>query len=98
LFFGQEFVESCGGEGERQRPLYTSNYSSETLIWFMPTHHQVIASSSPMSSSHGNANIVGVHFRVGKKIGEGSFGVIFEGTCMSLLKATLSIILSSLDD
>ncbi|TFY54622.1 hypothetical protein EVG20_g9631, partial [Dentipellis fragilis] len=26
------------------------------------------------------ANIVGVHYRVGKKIGEGSFGVIFEGT------------------
>ncbi|KAF8710914.1 kinase-like protein, partial [Rhizoctonia solani] len=25
-------------------------------------------------------NIVGVHYRVGKKIGEGSFGVIFEGT------------------
>jgi len=23
---------------------------------------------------------VGVHYRVGKKIGEGSFGVIFEGT------------------
>ena len=29
-----------------------------------------------MSSS----NVVGVHYRVGKKIGEGSFGVIFEGT------------------
>ncbi|WFD31356.1 non-specific serine/threonine protein kinase [Malassezia sp. CBS 17886] len=26
------------------------------------------------------SNIVGGHFRVGKKIGEGSFGVIFEGT------------------
>jgi casein kinase 1 len=24
-------------------------------------------------------NIVGIHYRVGKKIGEGSFGVIFEG-------------------
>ena len=24
--------------------------------------------------------MVGVHYRVGKKIGEGSFGVIFEGT------------------
>ncbi|KAI6132108.1 CK1/CK1/CK1-G protein kinase [Pisolithus croceorrhizus] len=31
-------------------------------------------------SSHGTPNIVGVHYRVGKKIGEGSFGVIFEGT------------------
>jgi casein kinase 1 len=35
------------------------------------------------SHTHGSAtstqNIVGVHYRVGKKIGEGSFGVIFEG-------------------
>lgn len=26
-----------------------------------------------------NSNIIGVHYRVGKKIGEGSFGIIFEG-------------------
>ncbi|KAM6500374.1 kinase-like protein [Amanita muscaria] len=34
------------------------------------------------SHSHSNStsNIVGVHYRVGRKIGEGSFGVIFEGT------------------
>ncbi|POY74368.1 hypothetical protein BMF94_2562 [Rhodotorula taiwanensis] len=37
-------------------------------------HH---TSSSTHSSS--NSNIIGVHFRVGRKIGEGSFGVIFEG-------------------
>jgi hypothetical protein len=30
-------------------------------------------------SSSSTQNIVGVHYRVGKKIGEGSFGVIFEG-------------------
>lgn len=30
------------------------------------------------SSTH-SSNVVGVHYRVGKKIGEGSFGVIFEG-------------------
>ncbi|PWN43951.1 kinase-like protein [Ceraceosorus guamensis] len=36
-----------------------------------------------MSTSHSSSsgsNVVGVHYRVGKKIGEGSFGVIFEGT------------------
>ncbi|KAL0946648.1 hypothetical protein HGRIS_012842 [Hohenbuehelia grisea] len=36
-----------------------------------------------MSSHHSSsstANLVGIHYRVGKKIGEGSFGVIFEGT------------------
>jgi casein kinase 1 len=37
------------------------------------------------SNNSGAANIVGVHYRVGKKIGEGSFGVIFEGWCFFLL-------------
>lgn len=31
------------------------------------------------SHPSGTNNVVGVHYRVGKKIGEGSFGVIFEG-------------------
>ena len=30
-------------------------------------------------SSSSTQNIVGVHYRVGKKIGKGSFGVILEG-------------------
>lgn len=34
------------------------------------------STSQPASA----ANLVGIHYRVGKKIGEGSFGVIFEGT------------------
>ncbi|KAF9227647.1 CK1/CK1/CK1-G protein kinase [Gyrodon lividus] len=38
------------------------------------------------SHSSGTNNVVGVHYRVGKKIGEGSFGVIFEGT--NLLNST----------
>ncbi|KAL7416112.1 kinase-like domain-containing protein [Mrakia frigida] len=47
----------------------------------MSAHHV----SSSHSSSHGgsvsnSSNVVGTHYRVGKKIGEGSFGVIFEGT------------------
>ncbi len=33
-----------------------------------------------MASGSASSNVVGVHYRVGKKIGEGSFGVIFEGT------------------
>ncbi|KAF7791214.1 hypothetical protein EIP86_002227 [Pleurotus ostreatoroseus] len=50
----------------------------------MTTPH-VIASSSghPSSQSATSNGIVGTHFRVGKKIGEGSFGVVFEG--MNLL-------------
>ncbi|GMK58257.1 hypothetical protein CspeluHIS016_0502890 [Cutaneotrichosporon spelunceum] len=50
----------------------------------MATTH-VIASNqgshlSGGSHSSSSSNIVGVHYKVGKKIGEGSFGVIFEGT------------------
>lgn len=35
---------------------------------------------TPVSMASSSSNVVGVHYRVGKKIGEGSFGVIFEGT------------------
>lgn len=38
---------------------------------------------SSAASSH-SSNIVGVHYRVGKKIGEGSFGVIYEGAFFHL--------------
>jgi len=38
--------------------------------------------SSTGSHSSSSSNIVGVHYKVGKKIGEGSFGVIFEGKWM----------------
>ncbi|CAN3364592.1 casein kinase I homolog 2 [Diutina catenulata] len=38
-----------------------------------------IPSRKPQSAVSSGGNIVGVHYRVGKKIGEGSFGIIFEG-------------------
>ncbi|KAI5450711.1 Palmitoylated plasma membrane-bound casein kinase [Naganishia albida] len=38
------------------------------------------AGGTSSSGSSGSSNVVGVHYKVGKKIGEGSFGVIFEGT------------------
>ncbi|KAM0754006.1 kinase-like protein [Meredithblackwellia eburnea MCA 4105] len=44
------------------------------------TTHHVSASSSASPSSSSGVGVVGVHYRVGRKIGEGSFGVIFEGT------------------
>lgn len=31
-------------------------------------------------SSSSSTNVVGVHYKVGKKLGEGSFGIIYEGT------------------
>ncbi|KAG1224708.1 hypothetical protein G6F35_003852 [Rhizopus arrhizus] len=36
-------------------------------------------SSSAAVSSSSHSNVVGVHYKVGKKIGEGSFGIIYEG-------------------
>ncbi|KAJ7116437.1 kinase-like domain-containing protein [Mycena epipterygia] len=48
----------------------------------MSTPHVIASSSSHPSSSTTSNGIVGSHYRVGKKIGEGSFGVVFEGTKM----------------
>ncbi|EIN04824.1 kinase-like protein [Punctularia strigosozonata HHB-11173 SS5] len=42
------------------------------------TAPQIISSSTHQSS--GSNGMVGTHYKVGKKIGEGSFGVVFEGT------------------
>ncbi len=43
-------------------------------------HPEMPINSQASSSQAHSANVIGVHYRVGKKIGEGSFGVIFEGT------------------
>ncbi|KAI7865355.1 kinase-like domain-containing protein [Spinellus fusiger] len=43
----------------------------------MTSHHSPLPSNSLSSSP--SSNIVGVHYRVGKKVGEGSFGVLYEG-------------------
>ena len=40
------------------------------------------ASTTTNSSARDDSTIVGLHYRIGKKIGEGSFGVLFEGTNM----------------
>ena len=42
------------------------------------THNPNSVSSTASSSN--NSSVVGLHYKIGKKIGEGSFGVIFEGT------------------
>ena len=56
----------------------SSGLSPLSLSPFLP----FLSSTPAMSHSHSSGssnNIVGAHYRVGKKIGEGSFGVIFEG-------------------
>lgn len=45
-------------------------------------HNMSSSAQTPSSASSSSANnaVVGLHYKIGKKIGEGSFGVIFEGT------------------
>jgi hypothetical protein len=62
----------------------TSALQSGLVFPFSLSHSLLFPSAKNMSAhTHGSSsttqNIVGVHYRVGKKIGEGSFGVIFEG-------------------
>ena len=45
----------------------------------MTTPHVIASSSSHPSQSLASSSLVGGHYRAGKKIGEGSFGVVFEG-------------------
>ena len=45
----------------------------------MSTPHVIASSSTHLPQSTTSNGIVGTHYRVGKKIGEGSFGVVFEG-------------------
>jgi hypothetical protein len=49
----------------------------------MTTPHVIASSSTHTSQPATTTGVVGNHFRVGKKIGEGSFGVVFEGTYLS---------------
>jgi hypothetical protein len=56
-----------------------------------PSPAQSGAGGTANMSAHttsSTANVVGVHYRVGKKIGEGSFGVIFEGAFMLYVLAS----------
>ena len=41
------------------------------------------ASATRLSAAASGPNIVGVHYKIGRKIGEGSFGIIYEGKSLS---------------
>lgn len=59
----------------------------------MTTPHVIASSSSHPAQSATSNGIVGSHYRVGKKIGEGSFGVVFEGAfCLFLQIPNTSIV------
>ena len=79
------------GEGRRRRARSSLRPQALQPRSTLPPSVPVPASSPPTDpstppdmSSHNSSssnNVVGAHYRVGKKIGEGSFGVIFEGVC-----------------
>lgn len=56
------------------RILCTCSFS---ILFCMPDHYRQARTNS--SSSVTTSNVVGVHYKVGRKIGEGSFGIIYEG-------------------
>jgi len=49
------------------------------FVMITTTPHVIASSSTHTSQPVTTTGVVGNHFRVGKKIGEGSFGVVFEG-------------------
>ncbi|CAH2355669.1 casein kinase I homolog 1 [[Candida] railenensis] len=54
--------------------------SSNTAALAAAAAHNPNQSSSSSQNNSSNNSVVGLHYKIGKKIGEGSFGVIFEGT------------------
>lgn len=55
--------------------------SAAALAAAAATNNQANMSAPSSSSSNNNNNsVVGLHYKIGKKIGEGSFGVLFEGS------------------
>jgi len=62
---------------------FPPSLSFPSALFIMTTPHVIASSSAHHGSQSATSNgIVGTHYRVGKKIGEGSFGVVFEGTNM----------------
>lgn len=77
------------GRVDRNNPSVSVFESVSVSLRLLRRSAQAVLSSPPfpsfppttMSSQHhtSSPNLVGGHYRVGRKIGEGSFGVIFEG-------------------
>lgn len=53
----------------------------------MAGQHRQTRSNSTHSVS--SSNVVGVHYKVGRKIGEGSFGIIYEGIVFLAFRVSL---------
>lgn len=62
--------------------------TTEQNIIPLPNSVEPVPPSTPVDK----ANIVGVHFKIGKKIGEGSFGIIYEGIYVAHLTKGLNLL------
>lgn len=70
-------VNNITNTGSSHHPQYQQQQQSQS----QSQPHQQLQSSASQQGGN-NSTIVGLHYKIGKKIGEGSFGVIFEGTNM----------------
>ncbi|MCP8719937.1 MAG: protein kinase [Asgard group archaeon] len=70
----------AAAQASHSNPINNNNITPKQ----MSHHHSSPANGgnalSNSNSSSNNSSVVGLHYKIGKKIGEGSFGVIFEGT------------------
>ncbi|KAH3666151.1 hypothetical protein OGAPHI_004340 [Ogataea philodendri] len=66
----------------QQNPSATAQYSSTNAPPQGQSQSASLAQQQQLqqSSASSGSQVVGLHYKIGKKIGEGSFGVIFEGT------------------
>ncbi|KAJ3202765.1 hypothetical protein HDU82_007087 [Entophlyctis luteolus] len=68
-------TKPTGGLQTSQCDIITSQPQASTN----PASNPAIPDLRVNTSLYANSNMVGTHFKVGKRIGEGSFGVIYEG-------------------
>ncbi|KAJ3383091.1 casein kinase I [Entophlyctis sp. JEL0112] len=83
----QESREKQGKSPSQVEPPAGQEKSSAKNEVRSPTQAKTPSAKSSLSA---NNNIIGTHYKVGKKIGEGSFGVIYEGLNM-LTNAPIAI-------
>lgn len=66
--------------GQQQQQQSSQQQPSQQNLINQNTPSQSQNPSQSQSQSQNSNQVVGLHYKIGKKIGEGSFGVIFEGT------------------
>ena len=76
-FFGGR--PNCPPRPPKPKPKPTTEFHRFKIDYFQK-HSHTFTQRDYRNMASSSSNVVGVHYRVGKKIGEGSFGVIFEGT------------------